>query len=142
MRLSFKFLNRSYDIKWNKFNVIQIMGDSSVGKSLLVNDILYMKKSGDNLFDNVWVVSHDLKSILFNFEDYFKSLISLPSNSIIVVDNADVILDSSMVSMINKRADLYWIIMGRKFYGCVPCETCVGYLVKDKNNTFTVDYSK
>ena len=139
--LSFKNANRYYNLKFNHLRIMQIKGESGVGKSLFCSD-LSVKKSIDADFSNILIFDYKNKDMLPFIKDF-------SSYDYVVLDNADLYMTERLGRVIEKDllavdSKTHWIIIGRDYYPCVLSLGSVGVLVreeKDGNYYYSVDYS-
>lgn len=131
-RFKFSYDTRSYDIWFNKFNILFLIGDSGTGKTLFFNDL------------NAWRIANQKTNILtITYDTMYENLRLMREHiddyDLIVIDRADLIIDNNIDFFICNHLNKNWIIIGRKIHGCVPSLTTLGRLVKE-GNKITVKY--
>lgn len=138
--LIFKNENRYYDLKFNQLRVMQIKGESGIGKSLFCSD-LKIKKNIDTNFKNIVVFDFENSDMLNLVKDF--SLYDY-----VVFDNADLYLTDELCSIIESNilsdSKTHWIIIGRNSFSCVLSLGCIGVLerkTKGIKHYFCVNYS-
>ena len=121
------------------FPIIQIIGRSGSGKSLLCNDLqayIIVSRRNDIYITNII----DTKEL--RLED---TVLLTEKYKYIVIDNADLLITEQIQELISDSIDEkknYWIIMGRKDYWCVNIK-CVGELIErreDRHSLFEIVY--
>lgn len=134
--IKFSIHGRSYNLKFNLANIMQITGDSSVGKSLFYQDFQdYLRLNGKD--SEVLFINDDNKSGI----DSIKTKQLLSKYKIVIIDNADILMTIEIEKIILTRTDIYWVIIGRNMYGCVPFSS-LGALQVDEKNLFSINYNK
>lgn len=139
--LKFKIFNRSYNLKFNHIRIMQIKGESAIGKSLMVSDFLSYRGS-DEQYKNSLVINSEHPEGLALIKEQC-------SYNYVIIDNADILLTDREIKLIQKNLwgfnKTYWIIIGRNFYPCVLSNGSIGVLVEKKiNNIFCyeMDYTQ
>lgn len=112
-RLQISTANTHYDLRFNRFRAIQIVGDSGTGKTMLGTIV---RALGNELeFGNRKALVVDtlhtegITEIRLNHSDY----------SLIILDNADLeytneVLDIMRNDILSKESNTYWVVIGRK----------------------------
>ena len=88
-------------------NIVTISGDSGTGKSLFFKAVEENYHRGR---DNKLI---PISEVMVNDIEIFKQIVKNNSNKIIVIDNAEVILDDNLIDIINKDRYNNYIIIGR-----------------------------
>lgn len=138
--IDFTFRNRHYYIPFLMYPIIQLKGDSSVGKSLFVSD-----------FDNIGAINEKYSNslIITRSTKQVMPLLESKEYEYVLIDNADLVITPEIDSLIFDRitSDLKtkYVIMGRRIYTCVGSLLGVGSLVRqyDKERDmyeFSVDF--
>ncbi|MEG1723772.1 MAG: hypothetical protein RR313_00120 [Anaerovoracaceae bacterium] len=138
--INFTYLNRTYYLDFNHLRIMQIKGESTVGKSLFVSDF-DKQKDIDTTFANSLVINFFKKDLL--------NLITEDCNyDFVIIDNADIILDDFTIEKIKRNlwnnGKTHWVIIGQNFYSCVLSLGCVGELIRERRNDkfyFRITYS-
>lgn len=152
--LHFQNDNREYLIEFNRVQVMQLMGDSAIGKSLFVSD-LNEQKLGQQPHQEQQGQECKLLTITENNSEALE-LVKNPLEidyDLVVIDNADILiteeLDQAICEALFKPTKTYWIIIGRNWFNCCAYDGCRGTLVnkqdtksrqKNEKNIFTVKY--
>lgn len=112
-RLQISTANTHYDLRFNRFRAIQIVGDSGTGKTMLGTIV---RALGNELeFGNGKALVVDtlhtegITEIRLNHSEY----------SLIILDNADLeytneVLDIMRNDILSKESNTYWVVIGRK----------------------------
>lgn len=112
-RLQISTANTHYDLRFNRFRAIQIVGDSGTGKTMLGTIV---RALGNELeFGNGKALVVDtlhtegITEIKLNHSEY----------SLIILDNADLeytneVLDIMRNDLLSKESNTYWVVIGRK----------------------------
>lgn len=118
-RLQISTANTHYDLRFNRFRAIQIVGDSGTGKTMLGTIV---RALGNELeFGNGKALVVDtlhtegITEIRLNHSEY----------SLIILDNADLeytneVLDIMRNDILSKESNTYWVVIGRRFHSCCP----------------------
>ena len=134
-KLEFSYENRHYKLSFRDFNVMLIIGDSSVGKSLLCSDLKRVKNFDDNYSD---------VCVLNVFDDDYLQLLSSEDTynkySMFVIDNADILVTPEVSEIIKKHYKHSWILMGHEIPSCVLSATCICKL-EYKDGVFSNNFS-
>ena len=119
--LKFKSLNIAFILEFRRVPLLQISGNSGSGKSLLVEALgNYLGKIEHFGSREDWLIisvtqRDGLKRIKDGtYKDY----------RLVVIDNADILVDDEIQDIIyddimNSNLKTYWILLGRKTYGCI-----------------------
>lgn len=119
--LKFKSLNIAFILEFRRVPLLQISGNSGSGKSLLVETLgNYLGKIEHFGSREDWLIisvtqRDGLKRIKDGtYKDY----------RLVVIDNADLLVDDEIQDIIyddimNSGLKTYWILLGRKTYGCI-----------------------
>lgn len=138
MQLQFKYEDRKYNLRFNRVPVMQIVGDSPSGKSLMCHDIRELQAT-TNECDNILVLDErNIKEQPWTNTGEISDAVQ-KQYKYIVIDNADVILNMHLQLIIMSNPDIHWIIIGRNEFMCVPGLICKCVL-KNDNNNITVSY--
>ena len=139
--LKFKIFNRVYNLEFNHIKIMQIKGESAIGKSLMVSDFLSYRGS-DEQYKNSLVINSE-------HPEGLDLITEQCSYDYVVIDNADILLTDREIKLIQKNLwglnKTYWVLIGRNFYPCVLSNGSIGVLVEKKiNNTFCyeMDYTQ
>lgn len=132
--IRFSINGRSYCLKFNWMNYMHITGRTECGKSLFFQDYkAYLQKN--NRDDEVLFINYtnpqDAKIILDKDR--------IHNYKMVVIDNADIILDYELQNVIAENCDIYWVVIGYKMT-FIPFG-CMGVLRK-RGKTITIDYSQ
>lgn len=134
--------NRCYKIEFNRTKILQIMGYSATGKSLMLHDIRDRINEIEG-FPNILAID------TINYREAFE-LLKIQGSAdydLIVIDNADVLLDKEMDDLICKALvseKTYWIILGRTWFKCcayMGCRAVMKHIKENRKYKFFVDYS-
>ena len=124
--LEFMYGKRKYVLNFNVFPVIQIVGESATGKSLLCSDLenhIFESKRKDAFVIDIFDLEGLDAARAFNLSEKHKY---------IVIDNADLIITEELQMLISDSIDArknFWVLMGRNDFWCVDPK-CVGVLRK------------
>lgn len=133
--LEFAYKDRSYFLRFNKFNIIFIV--DGVCKTLMCEDLKEVCKQ-DKAFANVCVFdiynSDKVLPVLKSKETYEKY-------KYFVINNADILVTPEVNNIINSHRDRFWVIIGRRLPNCVLslCSICKLSEVSPKH--FECDYN-
>ena len=133
--LEFSYKDRSYYLRFNKFNIIFIVG--GVCKTLMCEDLKEVCKR-DKSFSNVCVLdiydSDKVLSVLQSKESYDRY-------SIFVINNADILVTPEVNNIINSRRDRFWVLIGRRLPNCILSLCSVCKLSEVAPKRFESDYN-
>jgi len=111
-------------------NIIQIVGESATGKSLMCTDLRTQQRTDKWFRDNVLIIDESNLQFLEELDSYIKRY------PVIVIDNADELITAEIAAKITASLVDYdndrmnkWILIGRKPFSCVGIHS-VGTLVK------------
>lgn len=132
--LEFSYKKRIYELQFNVFPVIQIVGKSASGKSLLCSDLrkhIFSTRRNDvnvvNVLDNTELTTNKVRELI---HDYIY----------IVIDNADLLITDQIQELISDSSDEgknFWVLMRRNDFWCVDPK-CIGELREQRKDGFTL----
>lgn len=129
-RLSAKIFDYTMDLLIDD-NLTLVNGDSGVGKTLLFNYFDRMSYNSNDIycFNAKYVerLKDGRKSKFRLFEETLRGI----RNSLVIIDNADIILDASLRDCIVYDASNTYIIFGRNVDGLWITENNIATLVRD-----------
>ena len=139
--MNFDYDNRHYSLEFNSM-VIQVMGESAIGKSLMYQDLqAYINANPELGLEN------DFLFVNAQNKKEYTDVKRLRGYKYVVIDNADIVLTPDIDREIiesQKDSRNYWVLIGREPRGSVVGNS-VGMLVhesKDGQHYFKMDYSK
>jgi ABC-type lipoprotein export system ATPase subunit len=119
-----------FDFKLNG-SVTLILGDSSSGKTLFFNKLRAMEV-GSSLGKYRFLNE-------YNNTDEVKALCKMYKDQIIVLDNADILIDLELRNLIHSDENNQYIIMGR-YVNMYPVErNCIAF-IREFNRRFELRY--
>jgi len=113
---------------------VLIRGESSSGKSLIANDLKELgvdarrRSDTQNPYYNIYVFDYTTDNLIYQL----KSI----SNGLIIIDNADVILDSKAITYINNDLNNAYIILGRSVPGLELTPNYIGHIVTEGSDEY------
>lgn len=106
MQLQFKYEDRKYNLRFNRVPVMQIVGDSASGKSLMCHDIRELQAT-TNECDNILVLDErNIKEQPWTNTGEISDAVQ-KQYKYIVIDNADIILNMQLQLIIMSNPDIY-----------------------------------
>lgn len=135
--------NRYYrlDFKFHDLNIIQIVGDSSTGKSLLCSDFRRQQGIDPNLANSLVVNVDSHIDLLLNLEHTQHNIVIIDSASLLVTPKVDEFIRKDVLS----KSPTRWVLMGRTYFDCAISNLCRGELqhTQKGNNVFVgMQYKK
>lgn len=126
--IEFAFGNRVYQIDYHFYNIVQLVGDSASGKSLLYSDFLSIQKideeTNEHKYTNCLLINKDSKDRLSKlFTGHVYDIVIINNADLIITPEIDMLIFEQVVSRPTK-----WIIIGRRNYRCVPSPVCISEL--------------
>lgn len=134
--IKFSIHNRSYNLQFNWWNKLQIVGNAASGKSLFCRDYK----------EYLTLLGKDKEVLFINYENPQDANIILDNNRLskyktVIIDNADIVVNTEIDKTIAEDTEIYWVLIGRNMYMSVPF-ACMGSLSKNENSEIIIDYSK
>lgn len=119
--------------------LVLISGDSGVGKSLIYQYLEDISRYSDKSYEciNIETLCKEEQN---SREDFLLKRIKACDNKVIVIDNADTILQEKTRTYIARDTKNQYIIFGRNVAGLFITENKVAELVLD-NNVFKLNYT-
>lgn len=118
-----------FDFRFNDAITV-ICGDSSIGKTLFYNKLMYEALSKNN---------EQFQFINFRDKANIDLLLSNFKSKVIIIDNADILIDGVLSSKIRKDKSNQYILMGRRVSRYRVGRDSIT-TIKENNHKFTLRY--